>query len=97
MKTKKQCPKCWSKAIGHLAAQPDATDTSAYPTERPVGKLLVESFSGGVPHGHGRLEAYICTDCGYHESYVVDPKTIRWNELYGFTWLEQDEPDGPYR
>lgn len=46
----------------------------------------------------GRLEAYVCTDCGYHETYVASPATVRWDKLVGFAWVnDPGEPEGPYR
>lgn len=46
----------------------------------------------------GQLEAYVCTECGYHESYVHDPSAVRWTDLVGFSWVN-DPPvsEGAYR
>jgi hypothetical protein len=46
----------------------------------------------------GSLEAYVCTDCGYHESYVKDPGSLEWEQLRGFAWVNPKGDDaGPYR
>jgi len=47
---------------------------------------------------YGKLEAYVCTDCGYHETYVVEVKQLEWERLQGFTWVNPDGPHGgPFR
>ncbi len=56
--------------------------------------------SSGTPAWplYGKLEAYVCTECGYHETYVADVKKIQWDKLHGFAWLNPDPPpDGPFR
>jgi predicted nucleic-acid-binding Zn-ribbon protein len=45
---------------------------------------------------HGFLEAYVCTACGYYESYVKQPETVPWTKLEGFAWVNEAET-GPYR
>ncbi len=46
----------------------------------------------------GRLEAYVCTACGYHETYVAEPANIPWEKLVGFAWVNEGAAaDGPYR
>src|SRR4051812_43947615 len=44
--------------------------------------MSTESVNTGVwMHGNvrpmiGKLEAYVCTECGYHETYVASPETV---------------------
>jgi hypothetical protein len=53
---------------------------------------------GDVSQLIGRLEAYVCTECGYHESYVQDPSAVRWTDIVGFSWVnEPAESEGIYR
>lgn len=96
MKREKQCPKCKSVQIGHIAHQPDLRADSATAKKRVVGLGL---GVGGEIVKHGQLEAYVCTRCGYYESYVRDPQRIDWDEIAGFSFInpgQHDEP-GPYR
>jgi predicted nucleic-acid-binding Zn-ribbon protein len=47
---------------------------------------------------YGRLEAYVCADCGFHETYVADAKSVDWERLQGFAWVNPDAPRaGPFR
>ena len=44
------------------------------------------------------LDAYVCTDCGYLEHYLADPKMLNFDELSNFRWLNPPiDSDGPYR
>jgi hypothetical protein len=46
----------------------------------------------------GALESYICADCGYHESYVIEPAQLDWEHIRGLRWLNADPNNqGPYR
>ncbi len=46
----------------------------------------------------GSVEAYVCADCGYHETYVVDPDKLDWEQIRGLRWLNASpETQGPYR
>jgi hypothetical protein len=59
---------------------------------------LPREVPGLYGYAVGRVEAYICTECGYSELYVCDPSTIDFEELTGFEWLRPDEGGpGPYR
>jgi hypothetical protein len=54
--------------------------------------------SGNAWPLYGRLEAYVCTACGYHETYVADVKKVEFDKLHGFVWINQEpEPEGPFR
>lgn len=122
MKRTKQCPKCESLHIGHLAAQVDANDLIVNPDssklspDTPVAILAHSQVAprmvgvskeiigtGALSYGKvspliGKLEAYVCTECGYHESYVQDPSVVRWSDIVGFAWVnEPAESEGVYR
>lgn len=116
MKRSKQCPKCQSLRIGHLAFQVDANDVLVHRDQREdlqfitAARQTVSRTLGlartPVTLGDGstalplvgQLEAYVCTDCGYHETYVRDPKSVAWSDLQGFTWVNSKPPeDGPFR
>ncbi len=89
MKKSKQCPKCDGLKIGFLKLQADRAQHSS---ARAVGKNESGIWTGN-------LEAYVCTECGYFESYVKAPEKLGWNDLMGFRWInppQQDDP-GPYR
>lgn len=70
---------------------------------RAVGRSKESVETGWLQHGTvipllGRLEAYVCTDCGYHETYVTSPAALPWEKLVGFAWVNvPGDPDGPYR
>jgi len=110
MKRSIQCPKCHSRRIGHLAQQADSEDTrirKGVVTRdlgvRPLGYACTPIETDGSNESFvviGELEAYVCTECGYFESYVKDPGTIDWRQLKGFTWVDLDrrgEGGGPFR
>ena len=53
---------------------------------------------GDIRHLLGRLEAYFCADCGYHETYIADVKSLDVEKLEGFSWLNEDvQHSGPLR
>ncbi|MGE0401844.1 MAG: hypothetical protein AB7T06_34395 [Kofleriaceae bacterium] len=116
MKRSKQCPKCQSLRIGHIAFQVDANDVHVARDEREDHQYInaarqAVSRSLGIQRtvqrledaGRvlplvGQLEAYVCTECGYHETYVRDPRSVPWHDLQGFTWVNSEPPeDGPFR
>lgn len=116
MKRSKQCPKCQSLRIGHLAFQVDANDVLVARDEEQDHQFInaarqAVSRSLGIRRTAiriaevgkvlpvvGQLEAYVCTACGYHETYVRDPKAVAWDDLQGFTWVNSEPPeDGPFR
>ena len=37
---------------------------------------------------HGAVEAYVCTECGYFEEYVVSPADVPWDEMNDFEWVK---------
>jgi predicted nucleic-acid-binding Zn-ribbon protein len=104
MKQTKQCPKCRSLRVGFLERQYERSGEYDSDYERPA--VLVEetrrAFWSGkeklVTGRFGSLEAYICTECGYHETYVVDPQNIPWDRVAGFHFLHAEvDGEGPYR
>ncbi len=63
--------------------------------------ISVDAVETGGWHGRtkpmlGRLEAYVCTECGYHETYVASPREVPWERMAGFAWVNPSN-DGPYR
>lgn len=111
MKVSKQCPKCRSLRIGRIGSQPDTAVTTEHKgatiavsgaSERAAG-LGPTVDTGMLRWGEvatlvGSLEAYVCADCGYYESYVVDPAATRWDLIRDFAWLnEPGAGAGPYR
>lgn len=97
MKHSKQCPKCHSLRIGHLAVQPDFGGEHEKLAGRPAA--FIHKYRVGLdPVAIGSLEAYVCTACGYHETYVASPDKVPWNQLTGFRMINPEpKPDGPYR
>ncbi len=99
MKASKQCPKCHSLDVGVLevAALPHGTEVLEF-RPQPAGVVRRKSWPMPVFIPMGRLEAWICTACGYYETYVKDPSQVPFNDLYGFRWANPpSEPKGPYR
>ena len=86
---------------GPVESYPGAAITK--PAKRLLGyqdKMLDTGFwkYGDVHPLVGPLEAYVCTDCGYHETYVVEPRNVEWAKLVGFSWVNSDAPSsGPFR
>jgi len=97
VKASHQCPRCGSRAVGYLPSQPDETDSGT--TTRTLGRVEKLGLLFAGRHPAARLESYVCTACGYHESYVHDPGGVEWEKLVGFRWVNPppDDGDGPYR
>lgn len=99
MKTTKQCPKCQSLDIGVLdiAALPHGTEVLDF-RPQPAGVLKRRSWPMPVFIPVGRLEAWVCTACGYYETYVKEPNAVDFDNLHSFRWASQSPPpSGPYR
>ncbi len=99
MKQKKQCPKCDSLQIGHVSYQPDLGPGNRY-SVRTLGvehqkPSIFDSWQKYV----GTLEAYVCANCGYYESYVTDPAKVDWSKVSGLRWINPPAPssDTPFR
>jgi predicted nucleic-acid-binding Zn-ribbon protein len=96
MKKSGVCPKCGSKHIGHLDQVTQRTEGqySGTPvighTAAPLGIERTEQsgFIKVIKEGPlGQLEAYLCGDCGFYETYVKDPASLSYDLLVGFQWL----------
>ena len=110
MKQTKQCPKCKSLKIGYLESQPDSTGPDASRADRAEPRMAgmvarrggsyFLATGGWVKHeGVGALAAFVCTECGYFESYVRNPARVPWNDMKGFHWVnaKPEAKKGPYR
>jgi len=100
MKKNKCCPKCDSLRIGHLAEVPDSIG-GAYSRQvlgdssTPPKGLWQEINHVSEPH---HVEAFICADCGYMETYASDPASIPFDRLPNFTWVNPEHTkQGPFR
>lgn len=82
MRYSKICPKCNSRRIGHLE---HVVDWDRGAVERRLAQGRV-----GRMTAYGRVEAYICVDCGYFEEYVKEPGKVPWNRVDGFSWVNED-------
>lgn len=111
MKRTKQCPKCDSTRVGYLPYQPDNEssfveagvlhETSHLSRDRVLGRgpVLPETWSKAERAPLiGQLETYVCTECGYHETYVQAPREFAWQQVQGFRWVnDEPPPQGPFR
>jgi hypothetical protein len=93
MRTSSKCIKCGSLAIGHLSRRFDHT------AERGAElKTATLGVIGTTRQGSGILESFVCTECGYLETYVADPSTVRFDQLRGFRWVnEPNAQQGTFR
>lgn len=98
MKASKQCPKCKSLKIGHLPHQLDRSGKFDMAFPRMVGTVEEQGLVFTKAVKTGLMEAYVCTECGYFESYVVSPESVPFEELEGFRWVNAEPTEeGPYR
>jgi predicted RNA-binding Zn-ribbon protein involved in translation (DUF1610 family) len=99
MKTSLQCPKCHSLRIGYFERVRDRGKHSG--GERVLdthGELEGGFFTGDWKEYTAEVEAYVCTDCGFFEEYVKNPKDVRWDKLERFRWVRPEaEREGPFR
>jgi hypothetical protein len=94
MKKSKQCPKCNSLKIGYVERLPDRDGD-------PQGVACYD----GTPESSFRttlvtheVEGYLCTDCGYVETYVKSPRSVPYEKIPGFRWVNPETlEEGPYR
>ena len=83
--------------------QPVVREAAVESRRRAVGLSAETIDSGFMAFGRvrvlmGTLEAFVCADCGYHESYVAEPQSVDWEAMRGFRWVNDPMPDGgPYR
>ena len=86
MKRTRQCPKCNGRRIGYLEGLADQGD---HAHDRRIGKVSVGSVLGLQAFtAHGDVEAFVCTECGYFEEYVKEPRAIEWDKMKGFRWCK---------
>ena len=100
MKARKQCPKCSSLRVGYLETRvsEDRGQGSTGPKPLPLGVTEHPGIFFTTQEAFGELEAYLCADCGFLETYVKNPAETNYDELVGFHWLNPDSvEEGPYR
>ena len=98
MKASKQCPKCSSRRVGYLENVLDLNQ--AYPETYSPAAVALDVARGrdGVHEARGKLEAYLCAECGYYETYVKDVASLPFDKLQGFHWVnEKADTRQPYR
>ncbi|MFT4977530.1 MAG: hypothetical protein ACI8S6_003435 [Myxococcota bacterium] len=83
MRESKTCPKCKGTKIGYLDHLVD-WDRGVVPRRLAQGRI-------GRMTTYGKIEAYVCTTCGFFEEYVADPKEVPWANLQGFRWVSSDD------
>lgn len=94
MKKSKECPKCQSLRIGYVERLPDR-DGDAQGVGRYDATPQSNFRTTWVTH---EIEGYLCTDCGYLETYVRSPRSVPYQKIPGFRWVNPDVPDeGPFR
>ncbi len=93
MKRDVTCPRCATHDVGLLDGLPDTVGN----------EIQVRQQFLGVVHGdaevrlEGKLEALVCTACGYIELYVQEPHRVPFEKLDGFSWVSRTGDEGPYR
>jgi hypothetical protein len=102
MKFNSKCPKCTGIKIGHLESTVDRAAGGSRQVTRVAGVAAERGkFKGAlVERGDlwGTVEAYVCTECGFWEEYVVKPDDVPFEMLQGFRWINQEaETKGPFR
>jgi predicted nucleic-acid-binding Zn-ribbon protein len=88
MRKTKTCPKCDCKKLLNIAAVADAQGSGggSYPASLAV-RFEGHSFLGNVKNRPvGRLQAVTCSECGYTEHYVENPKEVE-PDGKDITWL----------
>ena len=89
MRKTKICPKCDCKKLLNIAvvADADGTGGNPYPVKLTI-RFEGHSFLGNEKHrAVGTLQAVTCSECGYTEHYVEDPKKLE-PDGKNITWLE---------
>lgn len=96
MKKSAVCPKCGSTKIGHLdhvihrteASYAGGTVIGNNPAPLGIAHTVLPGPLKITKEGPvGELEAYLCGECGYYETYVKDPASLAFDNLVGFRWL----------
>jgi len=88
MRKTKKCPKCDCTKILDIAKVADHGDGGTAPTQaRLTLRHEGYSFVGNEKiRSVGHLGAVTCSECGYTELYVSDPKTIEPDGKF-ISWL----------
>lgn len=98
MKQSGICPKCNSNKIGYLEHVTQRTEAivgsqdvrghcpAPLGIERTESSGIIKFIKEGPV---GKLEAYFCTSCGYFETYVKDPASIKFENIVGFKWINR--------
>jgi predicted nucleic-acid-binding Zn-ribbon protein len=98
MKASKQCPKCHSLKVGYLEHVLDHAYNRHVDAVVGLTSLKVSAWSGPLGEAKGTFEAYVCSACGYYETYVKDPASVPFEQIAGFHWLNEHPDSGqPYR
>lgn len=96
MKNTGVCPKCSSQKIGYLEnviyRSEALVDGHTVVGHCPAPLGIERTQSGGlikvIKEGPvGKLEAYLCTSCGFYETYIKDPESIQYENMIGFKWV----------
>jgi predicted nucleic-acid-binding Zn-ribbon protein len=86
MRKTKQCPKCDCKKLLNIAVVSDGTTGGQYQAHLAI-RFEGHSFMGNSKNRSvGKLQAVTCSECGYTEHYVEDPKAIE-PDGKNITWL----------
>lgn len=99
MKTTGVCPKCTGKKLGHFSTVLDTTKGGGPLVVRSLWRQFVKSGDGffdPLVEVAAKVEAYVCTECGYFEEYVVNPAQVAWEKLDAFAWHTVPAKE-PYR
>ena len=97
MKRTERCPKCDSSKIC-VVDVPSGCEVVGFFMHQPVGMAVEERFLGSSYVPVGQLESWVCTECGYLETYVKSPSTVPFEQIAGVRWVDPPAPEeGPYR
>ncbi len=99
MKKTGVCPKCNSKKIGYLENVIQRTEAEISTQSvrghcpAPIGieRSESEGFLKVIKEGPvGKLEAYICSSCGFYETYIKEPAGVVYESIVGFKWINPE-------
>ena len=88
MRTSHTCPKCKHEAVLYL---PQIADRDDDHTVRPLTAHVVE-FDWREDIEVGRLQAYVCMECGFTELYTNEVPKIPWQKVPGAKLLTPKDP-----
>lgn len=88
MRKTKTCPKCDCKKLVEVNVVADALGSGSSATQAYLAvRFEGHSFLGNTKTKPvGKLQAVTCTECGYTEYYVADPKTLE-PDGQNISWL----------